>query len=60
MAGSKFTVELDFKKETPGTVVYAASVQPGGKPPEIKQQYIEKWALPNKPKQLRITVEEVE
>lgn len=54
----KLQILLTLSRETKGTYVYEEELGEGGKPPIIKTQYIQKWALgSNPPKRLRLTVE---
>jgi hypothetical protein len=54
----KLQVLMTLSRETKGTYVYEEEPGEGGKPPIIKTQYIQKWALgSNPPKKLRLTVE---
>jgi hypothetical protein len=54
----KLQVLLTLSRETKGTYVYEEELGEVGKPPVIKTQYIQKWALgSNPPKKLRLTLE---
>ena len=55
----KIEVILVKGKETKGTYVFEE--EPGeGKPPVLKTQYIQKWALgSNPPERIKVTIESV-
>jgi hypothetical protein len=55
----KIEVILTLGKETKGTYVYEE--EPGeGKPPVLKTQYLQKWALgSNPPTKIKVTIEAV-
>jgi hypothetical protein len=54
----KIEVILVKGKETKGTYVYEEELGEGGKPPVLKTQYIQKWALGNHPPdRIKVTIE---
>ena len=56
----KIEVILIKGKETKGTYVYEEELGEGGKPPILKSQYIQKWALgSNPPDKIKVTIEAV-
>jgi ATP-dependent helicase/nuclease subunit A len=56
----KIEVVLIKGKETKGTYVYEEELAEGGKPPVLKTQYIQKWALgSNPPERIMVTIEAV-
>ena len=53
-------VVLTLARETKGTYVYEEDLGDGGKPPVIRTQYVQKWALgSDPPKQIKLTIESV-
>lgn len=55
----RIEVVMVLARETKGTYVYEEEPGEGGKPPAIKTQYIQKWAMgSNPPKKVKLTVEE--
>ncbi len=50
-----FTATFLFEKDTKNT--YRYQEQPdGGQPPKIGSLYVQKWALPEKPEKISVTV----
>ena len=55
---NKIEVILTKAKETKGTYVYEEDIGDGEKPPVLKTQYIQKWALgSNPPGKIKVTIE---
>ncbi len=53
----KTEVIMTMAKETKGTFVYEEKLE-AGKPPVLKTQYIQKWALgPKPPEKIKVTIE---
>ncbi len=56
----KVEVILVLGKETKGTYGYEEELGEGGKPPVVKTQYIQKWAVgSNPPQKIKLTIEPV-
>jgi hypothetical protein len=56
----KLQVSMTKIKETKGTYVYEEDAGDAGKPPVLKTQYVQKWALGSSPPdKIRVTIEEV-
>ena len=56
----RIEVILVLGKETKGTYVYEEELGEGGKPPVVKTQYIQKWAVgSNPPQKIKLTIEPV-
>ena len=56
----KIEIILTKGKETKGTYVYEEETDEGGKPPILKSQYIQKWALgSNPPEKIKVTIEAI-
>ena len=56
----KIEIILTKGKETKGTYVYEEEPGEGGKPPILKSQYIQKWALDsNPPDKIKVTIEAI-
>ncbi len=54
----KIEIILTKGKETKGTYVYEEELGDGGKPPVLKTQYVQKWALgSNPPEKIKVTIE---
>jgi hypothetical protein len=54
----KIEVVLVKAKETKGTYVYEEEFGAGGKPPILRTQYIQKWALgSDPPNRIKVTIE---
>ena len=54
----KIEIVMLKAKETKGTYVYEEELGPGGKPPVLKTQYIQKWVLgANPPEKIKETIE---
>jgi len=52
----KVEVEFVYEKETRNTYRYE-EVPQAGKPPVVRTLYVQKWALPSAPKNLKVTIE---
>jgi hypothetical protein len=56
----KLNVNMTKIKETKGTYVYEEDTGDAGKPPVLKTQYVQKWALGSAPpNKIRVTIEEI-
>ena len=56
----KIEVILVKARETKGTYVYEEELGAGGKPPVLKTQYVQKWALgSDPPDRIKVTIEPV-
>jgi len=53
----KHVIKLVFKKSTKNTYVYTETLDPG-QAPVIPTLYVRKWAFPNQPQTLKVTIEE--
>ena len=54
----KIEVILVKGKETKGTYMYEEEIGEGGKPPVLKTQSLQKWALgSNPPARIKVTIE---
>jgi len=54
----KIEIVMTLGKETKGTFVYEEELGEGGKPPVLRTQYIQKWALGSSPpKKIKVTIE---
>jgi hypothetical protein len=55
----KKSIQMQFKKETPGTYVYV-EISSGTTPPSIPTVYIKKYAVgENPPQKIQVTIEPV-
>jgi hypothetical protein len=50
--------DFEFEKETKNTIRYAEIAK--GEPPVIGTLYVQKWALPESPKKIKVTLEVLE